>query len=97
MVRENQSREGGFKKSFSGRNDRESNDGPREMFDATCSKCNKACKVPFKPTQGKPVLCSDCFKPRDTTGMTRSRSGLGGNRGGSFGGRNNKPFNRGRR
>ena len=41
------------------------NDGPREMHDAICSKCNKECKVPFKPTQGKPVYCSDCFvKPK---------------------------------
>src|SRR3989344_5009718 len=35
--------------------------GPREMFDATCSQCGKACRVPFKPTGSKPVLCSACF------------------------------------
>ena len=36
--------------------------GPREMFDATCSNCGKDAKVPFRPTNGKPVYCSDCFR-----------------------------------
>ena len=36
--------------------------GPREMFDATCSSCGKEAKVPFRPTSGKPVYCSDCFR-----------------------------------
>jgi CxxC-x17-CxxC domain-containing protein len=38
--------------------------GPREMFDATCSNCGKDAKVPFRPTNGKPVYCSDCFQPQ---------------------------------
>jgi CxxC-x17-CxxC domain-containing protein len=38
------------------------NDGPREMFDAVCDNCGKNCQVPFKPTQGKPIYCSDCFE-----------------------------------
>lgn len=33
----------------------------REMFDAVCASCGKPCKVPFKPTEGRPVYCSDCF------------------------------------
>jgi CxxC-x17-CxxC domain-containing protein len=36
--------------------------GPREMFSATCSSCGKEAKVPFRPTNGKPVYCSDCFR-----------------------------------
>jgi CxxC-x17-CxxC domain-containing protein len=36
--------------------------GPREMFTATCSSCGKEAKVPFRPTNGKPVYCSDCFR-----------------------------------
>jgi CxxC-x17-CxxC domain-containing protein len=36
--------------------------GPREMFAATCSKCGKSTEVPFRPTNGKPVYCSDCFR-----------------------------------
>lgn len=34
---------------------------PREMYDAICAKCGKPCKVPFKPTEGRPVYCSECF------------------------------------
>ena len=36
--------------------------GPREMFTATCSSCGKEARVPFRPTNGKPVYCSDCFR-----------------------------------
>ena len=35
---------------------------PREMFAATCSNCGKEAQVPFRPTSGKPVYCSDCFR-----------------------------------
>lgn len=38
--------------------------GPREMHKATCSECKKECEVPFKPTEGKPVYCRDCFAKR---------------------------------
>lgn len=34
----------------------------RKDFDVVCSDCGKATTVPFKPTQGKPVLCRDCYK-----------------------------------
>ena len=37
------------------------------LFKATCSKCGKPCEVPFRPTGGRSVLCSDCFK-RDGDG-----------------------------
>lgn len=36
--------------------------GPREMFTATCSNCGNEARVPFRPTTGKPVYCSDCFR-----------------------------------
>jgi len=42
----------------SGRRD---NFAPREMHKAVCSKCKKECEVPFKPTEGKPVYCRECF------------------------------------
>jgi CxxC-x17-CxxC domain-containing protein len=35
--------------------------GAREMFAAVCVECGKDCQVPFKPTEGKPVYCSECF------------------------------------
>ncbi len=42
--------------------------GPREMCKAVCSDCGQECEVPFKPTEGRPVYCRNCFqkhkKPR---------------------------------
>lgn len=43
-------RDGGFR-----------NFGPRQMFDITCSECNKPAQVPFKPTEGRPVYCRECY------------------------------------
>jgi CxxC-x17-CxxC domain-containing protein len=28
----------------------------------TCSACGKETTVPFKPTQGRPVFCRECFQ-----------------------------------
>ena len=28
---------------------------------ATCSQCGKETTVPFRPTQGRPVFCRECF------------------------------------
>ena len=36
--------------------------GPRDMHSATCSDCGQPCEVPFKPTEGRPVYCRDCFQ-----------------------------------
>ena len=35
--------------------------GPREMHKAVCSDCKQDCEVPFKPTEGKPVYCKECY------------------------------------
>lgn len=43
-------------------NNRNFNNGPREMHKATCTGCKKECEVPFKPTEGRDVFCQDCFK-----------------------------------
>jgi CxxC-x17-CxxC domain-containing protein len=29
-----------------------------------CSQCGRETTVPFKPTQGRPVYCRDCFQAR---------------------------------
>ena len=34
----------------------------REMYDAVCADCGKKCEVPFKPTEGRPVYCRDCYR-----------------------------------
>jgi CxxC-x17-CxxC domain-containing protein len=31
-----------------------------------CSQCGKETTVPFKPTQGRPVLCRECFQQKRT-------------------------------
>ena len=46
-------REGGFRGNF--------NSEPREMHKAVCSECKKPCEVPFKPAEGKPVFCKECY------------------------------------
>ncbi len=53
---------GGYSAGGSGAGYAASDRGPREMFDATCSSCGKDAQVPFRPTSGKPVYCSDCFR-----------------------------------
>ena len=30
----------------------------------TCSQCGKETTVPFRPTQGRPVFCRECFQQR---------------------------------
>jgi CxxC-x17-CxxC domain-containing protein len=35
----------------------------RQMHDAVCARCGKDCQVPFQPTNGRPVYCSDCYTP----------------------------------
>lgn len=32
-----------------------------------CSTCGKETTVPFKPTQGRPVLCRECFQGKRTS------------------------------
>lgn len=35
-----------------------------------CSQCGKETTVPFKPTQGRPVYCRECFQQRRTLGVS---------------------------
>jgi CxxC-x17-CxxC domain-containing protein len=36
----------------------------REMHSAICADCGEETQVPFKPTNGRPVYCSNCFSKR---------------------------------
>jgi len=38
------------------------NRGPREMHTVTCSDCGQETQVPFKPAEGRPVYCRDCYQ-----------------------------------
>ena len=33
----------------------------RELFTTTCARCGKEAKVPFQPSNDRPVYCSDCY------------------------------------
>jgi CxxC-x17-CxxC domain-containing protein len=33
---------------------------------ATCSQCGKETTVPFRPTQGRPIFCRECFVQKRT-------------------------------
>lgn len=35
--------------------------GQRTLYDAVCAKCGKDAKVPFQPTEDRPVYCSECY------------------------------------
>jgi CxxC-x17-CxxC domain-containing protein len=52
------------------RNDRER---PKEFFKATCTDCGQGCEVPFKPTQGRPVYCRNCFNKHRPAEVDRSK------------------------
>ena len=36
----------------------------RQMYDAVCAECGAETKVPFKPTEGRPVYCRKCYLKR---------------------------------
>lgn len=48
-----------------------------EFHPATCAGCGRETTVPFKPVEGRPVYCRDCFqksKGLNSAGPSRSRS-----------------------
>ncbi len=59
----------------------------RQMHKAICSECKKECEVPFKPTEGKPVKCSECFQ-KSKPKRFNNKGRFGGNR--RFGNRDRK-------
>ncbi len=56
---------------FGGRRDFSDRGSERTMYKAVCDNCGRDCEVPFQPTSGKPVFCSDCFKKRLNAGGDR--------------------------
>lgn len=61
---------GGFRRDF----------GPRTMHKITCSECGNEGEVPFKPREGTPVLCRECygkkkgFAPRNNSNESSDES-----------------------
>jgi len=60
-------------REFSG--NRRSFGGPREMHKVKCSACGKDAEVPFKPKEGLPVYCRDCYmKNKENPGSAKPMS-----------------------
>jgi len=59
----------GSGKRFGDRNNDRRDYGSRDsgkpaMYQAVCAECGNSCEVPFKPADGKPVYCRDCYSKR---------------------------------
>lgn len=50
------------RRGFGGRGGGGRNFGPREMHKVKCSDCEQETEVPFKPTEGRPVYCRECYQ-----------------------------------
>lgn len=69
----------GRDRSFSGGNrgfsGRRSFGGPREMHKVKCSACGKDAEVPFKPKEGLPVYCRECYiKNKENPGSVKPKA-----------------------
>ncbi len=49
--------------------------GKKKMYDAVCAKCGVQTQVPFNPTQGRDVLCKDCFEAEKAAAETVQQVG----------------------
>ncbi len=59
------------RQSFGGSGDRDR--GPVTMHQATCAECGSSCEVPFRPVDGRPVYCANCFQSKRETGGDRGQ------------------------
>ncbi len=41
----------------------------RPRTSVTCAQCGRETTVPFRPREGRPVYCDDCFSPRKAAGQ----------------------------
>ena len=46
-------------------------EGQKKMWKIKCSACGKEAEVPFKPIEGRPVYCRECFMKRRNRRYTR--------------------------
>ncbi len=56
------------------RSESRSGDRSTTLYKANCAKCGNECEVPFRPVNGKPVFCRNCFVKTGETD-TRGRAG----------------------
>lgn len=50
------------------KNLRGNNYSDKQMYRVVCDSCGSKCEVPFRPTNGKPVYCQQCFKKSGGSG-----------------------------
>ncbi|HEY0758851.1 MAG TPA: zinc-ribbon domain containing protein [Acidisarcina sp.] len=64
---------------------RSTGSGVRAETRTLCSECNSETTVPFKPTQGRPVLCRHCFQGRRSVaqGSMDTAAAMGATAGGA--------------
>ncbi len=75
----NRGSDSGYERRSFDRPSRFPNSEDRQMFEAVCDECGNTCKVPFQPSGGKPVFCSNCFETKNSGGArdnNRSQSAL---------------------
>lgn len=58
-------KDGGKSDRSHGRDFSRPNFSEKRLFKATCAECGNTCEVPFQPSSGKPVYCSNCFGKND--------------------------------
>jgi CxxC-x17-CxxC domain-containing protein len=39
-----------------------------QMHSAVCGECGNPCEVPFRPVDGRPVFCNNCFRKQKDAG-----------------------------
>jgi CxxC-x17-CxxC domain-containing protein len=66
-------KEGSDQNRSGGHNYTKATFGDKPMFQTICAKCGDRCEVPFRPVNGKPAYCKNCFDKGSTMGSgTRS-------------------------
>ena len=40
-------------------------DQEKTYYKVKCSECSQETEVPFKPTEGRPVYCRECYKKKN--------------------------------
>lgn len=61
-------KESGGSVRFERRDDERPRYDDKKKFDAVCASCGNDCQVPFRPVDGRPVYCSNCFDKNGSGG-----------------------------
>ena len=67
-------KEGSDQNRSGGHNYTKASFGDKPMFQTICAKCGDKCEVPFRPVNGKPAYCKNCFDKGGNSGSFSSES-----------------------